>query len=67
MHFAPPWVKSEYLQVGNTILYPLPPGMKPLDQKPLEMAPEVVTQKGSCTAVFMSLKAGSPGPPIPAG
>ena len=46
MHFAPPWVKSAYLQVGNTILYPLPPGMKPLDQKPLEMAPEVVTQKG---------------------
>jgi hypothetical protein len=46
IHFAPAWVKSQYLQVGNTILYPLPPGMKPVDQKPLEMAPEVVTAKG---------------------
>jgi hypothetical protein len=45
IHFAPPWVKSQYLQVGNTILYPLPPGMKPVDQKPLQMAPEVVTEK----------------------
>lgn len=46
IHYAPPWVKSEYLQVGNTILYPLPSGMKPVEQKPLEMAPEVVIQKG---------------------
>jgi hypothetical protein len=46
IHFAPPWVQSEYLQVGNTILYPLPPGTKPVDQKPLEMAPEVVKRKG---------------------
>ncbi len=46
IHFAPPWVQSEYLQVGNTIIYPLPPGMKPVEQKLLEMAPEVVTQKG---------------------
>jgi hypothetical protein len=46
IHFAPPWVKSQYLQVGNTILYPLPPGIKPVDQKPLQMAPEVVTGKG---------------------
>ncbi len=46
IHFAPPWVRSEYLQVGNTIIYPLPSGMKPVEQKPLEMAPEVVTQKG---------------------
>jgi hypothetical protein len=46
IHFAPPWVQSEYLQVATTILYPLPPGMKPVEQKPLEMAPEVVTQRG---------------------
>jgi hypothetical protein len=46
IHFAPPWVKSEYVQVGNTIVYPLPPGMKPLDQKPLTMAPEVVRTRG---------------------
>jgi hypothetical protein len=46
IHFAPPWVKSEYLQVGNTIVYPLLPGMKPVDQKPLEMAPEVVKMRG---------------------
>jgi hypothetical protein len=46
IHFAPPWVQSEYLQVGNTIIYPLPHGMKPVEQKRLEMAPEVVTQKG---------------------
>ena len=46
MHFAPPWVKSYYLQEGNTILYPLPPGMKPVEQKLLEMAPEVVKERG---------------------
>jgi len=46
IHFAPPWVQSEYLQVANTILYPLPPGMRPVEQKPLQMAPEVVTQHG---------------------
>jgi hypothetical protein len=46
VHFAPPWVKSEYLQIGNTIVYPLPAGMKPLDQKPLEMAPQVVESRG---------------------
>src|ERR1019366_5273945 len=46
IHFALPWVKSEYLQVGNTIVYPLLPGMKPVDQKPLEMAPEVVKMRG---------------------
>jgi hypothetical protein len=46
VHSAPPWVQSAYLQVGNTILYPLPPGMKPVVQKPLEMAPEVVQTRG---------------------
>ncbi len=46
IHFAPPWVQSEYLQVGNTVLYPLPPGMKPLNLKPPEMAPQVVSRKG---------------------
>lgn len=46
IHFAPPWAQSKYLQVGNTIIYPLPPGMKPVEQKSLEMAPEAVTQKG---------------------
>jgi hypothetical protein len=46
LHFAPPWVKSEYLQIGNTIVYPLPPGMKPVEQKSSEMAPDVVTRRG---------------------
>ena len=46
VHFAPRWVKSHYLQAGNTILYPLPPGMKPVEQKLLEMAPEVVRARG---------------------
>lgn len=31
IHFAPPWVKSQYLQVGSTILYPLPSGIRPLE------------------------------------
>jgi len=34
------------MQVGNIILYPLPRGMKPVEQKSLEMPPEVVTHKG---------------------
>ena len=46
IHFAPPWVKSEYLQIGNTIVYPLPPGMKPVNQRSLEMPPEVVRRRG---------------------
>ena len=46
IHFAPPWVKSEYLQIGNTIVYPLPPGMKSVDQKSVDMAPEVVRRRG---------------------
>lgn len=36
----------EYLQVGKTILYPLPPGTRPVEQERLQMAPEVVTRKG---------------------
>jgi hypothetical protein len=46
IHHAPPWVKSDYLQVGNTVLYPLPRGMKPVEQKPPQMPPEVVTVEG---------------------
>jgi hypothetical protein len=46
MHFAPPWTQSEYLQVGNVIVYPLPAGAKPVVQKRLEMAPEVVKEHG---------------------
>ncbi len=46
IHFAPPWVQSEYLQVGNTILYPLPPGTKPVEQKVLDLAPNVVKERG---------------------
>ena len=45
-HFAPPWTKSAYLQVGNLILYPLPAGMKPVVRKRLEMPPEVVKERG---------------------
>jgi len=46
MHFAPPYAQSYYLQVDHTIIYPLPKGMKPVEQVDLTEAPEVVRKEG---------------------
>jgi len=45
-HFAPPNAQSNYLQVDNTTIYPLPKGTKPIEQKDLRDRPEVVLQEG---------------------
>jgi len=45
-HFAPPFAKSEYLQIDHTTIYPLPKGMSPVEQKGLPEPPKVVHQKG---------------------
>ena len=45
-HFAPPYAKSEYLQIDHATIYPLPKGMSPVEQKGLPEPPEVVHQKG---------------------
>jgi hypothetical protein len=45
-HFAPPYAKSEYLQIDHTTIYPLPQGMSPVEQKGLSEPPQVVHQNG---------------------
>jgi len=45
-HFAPPYAKSEYLQIDYTTIYPLPRGMSPVKQKGPAEPPKVVQQKG---------------------
>ncbi len=45
-HFAPPYAKSEYLQIDHTTIYPLPKGMSPVEQKGLPEPPKVVHEKG---------------------
>lgn len=45
-HFAPLWNKSDSLQDGNTFLYPLLPGMKPVEETPSEGRPKVVRKRG---------------------
>ena len=45
-HFAPPYAKSEYLQIDHTTIYPLPQGMRPVEQKGLAEPPQVVHQNG---------------------
>jgi hypothetical protein len=45
-HFAPPYAKSEYLQIDHTTVYPLPKGAVPVEQKGLPEPPDVVHQKG---------------------
>src|SRR3984893_290089 len=45
-HFAPPYAKSEYLQIDHTTVYPLPKGMSPIEQKGLSEWAKVVHQKG---------------------
>jgi hypothetical protein len=45
-HFAPPYAQSNYLQIDSTTIYPLPKGMKPIEQKSVQEPPEVVLQEG---------------------
>jgi hypothetical protein len=45
-HFAPPYAQSNYLQIDNTTIYPLPKGTLPIEQKGLQEPPEVVLQDG---------------------
>lgn len=45
-HFAPPYAKSEYLQIDHTTIYPLPKGTRPVEEKGLPEPPKVVHQKG---------------------
>jgi hypothetical protein len=45
-HFAPPYAKSEYIQIDHRTIYPLPKGMSPVEQKGLPEPPKVVRQKG---------------------
>jgi len=45
-HFAPPPEKSYYLQIDRTIVYPLPPGISPFEQKGLSGPPSVVQEHG---------------------
>jgi hypothetical protein len=47
IHFAPRWAQSNYLQVENTTVYPLPKGVKPTEQKELEGPPQVVRHSGA--------------------
>jgi hypothetical protein len=40
-HFAPPYAQSYYLQIDNLIIYPLPKGRSPVEQKHLAEPPNV--------------------------
>ena len=44
-HFAPPYAKSEYLQIDHTTIYPLPKGISPVEEKGLPEPPKVVHQE----------------------
>jgi hypothetical protein len=46
VHFAPPYAKSNYLQVEHLTIYPLPEGMRPVEQVGLTEPPTVVRQEG---------------------
>ena len=41
-HFAPPYAKSSYLQVEDTVIYPLPKGMPPILRRGLKEPPDVI-------------------------
>jgi hypothetical protein len=45
-HFAPPYAKSEYLQIDHMTIYPLPKGISPVEQMELPEWAKVVHQKG---------------------
>ena len=46
VHFAPPYAQSNYLQVERRTIYPLPAGMRPVEQVGLTEPPNVVRQEG---------------------
>lgn len=50
VHFAPPLAHSNFLQVENTTIYPLPKGSGPVDQRGLEDPPQVVEHRGAVSA-----------------
>jgi hypothetical protein len=45
-HFAPPPAQSYYLQIDDITIYPLPPGIRPVEQTGLSEPPRVVQQHG---------------------
>ena len=46
VHFAPRYLQSDYLQVDDLTLYPLPKGQRPHQQKGLSEPPQVVQKRG---------------------
>lgn len=46
-HFAPPFVKSNYLQADHLVLYPLPPGSRAVELEPLAPPPYSPPSDGS--------------------
>ena len=46
VHFAPPYAQSNYLQIDHTKIYPLPKGMRPVEQIGLTEPPKVVRKVG---------------------
>ena len=47
VHFAPPYAHSEYLQIDDVTVYPLPKGARAVRQEGLTPAPNVVVKRGS--------------------
>ncbi|HEV2990270.1 MAG TPA: hypothetical protein VG759_17630 [Candidatus Angelobacter sp.] len=45
-HFSPPYAKSNYLQLDNTTIYPLPAGARPVEKNGLEGSRDVVLHRG---------------------
>jgi len=45
-HFAPPYAQSNYLQVERRTVYPLPPGVSPIEREGLVEPPPVVRVDG---------------------
>jgi len=45
-HFAPPPSQSNYLELDDTVIYPLPRGAKPFRPKGAEPPPSVVEERG---------------------
>jgi hypothetical protein len=48
-HFSPPPAHSNYLQIDNTTIYPLPPGSGTVEQKGLDLPPKVFRTIGLTT------------------
>ena len=45
-HFSAPFAQSNYLQMDETTVYPLPPGSRPVTHKGMGQEPEVVQVRG---------------------